>query len=247
MDTEHPIEDSETTDAPPVSGEGASDSFTDASGDLPPELESRYKSMQADYTRKTQELAEQRREAENAMAWVEALQNEETRNDALRQLAEELGPEVVAQAAGFEVAQDTENELDFSQFEDDGTVADPRVDQLEAEWNAYKQAQEEQAILHEIESFTEQEMSRLGIDNEAEQRAVLSIAATLDLDREGFPQIEQANQMLEELYGSKQKEWIGSKKASRPPLQGQQGEETFDFNNEDERRKYLAALIEADE
>ena len=245
MDTEHPVEDSVENDAPPVSGEGASESFTQ-SDDLPPELESRYKSMQADYTRKTQELAEQRREAENAMAWVEALSNEETRSDALRQLAEELGPEVVAEAAGFEVAQDTEDELDFSQFEEPG-VADPRVDQLEAELNAFKQAQEEQAILQEIESFTEQEMERLGIGNEAEQRAVLSIAATLDLDREGFPQIEAANQMLEELYGSKQKEWIGSKKASRPPLQGQQAEETFDFNNEDERRKYLAALIEADE
>lgn len=245
MDTEHPNEDS-VNDAPPVSGEGASDSFTDAGGDLPPELEARYKSMQADYTRKTQELAEQRREAENAMAWVEALQNEETRNDALRQLAEELGPEVVAEAAGFEVAQDTEDELDFSQFEEPGAY-DPRVDQLEAELNAFKQAQEEQAILQEIESYTEEEMTRLGIDSEAEQRAVLSIAATLDLDREGFPQIEAASQMLEELYGSKQKEWIGSKKASRPPLQGQAGEEAFDFSNEDERRKHLAALIEANE
>jgi hypothetical protein len=48
MDTEHPSEDS-VNDAPPVSGEGASESFTEVSGDLPPELESRYKSMQADY------------------------------------------------------------------------------------------------------------------------------------------------------------------------------------------------------
>jgi hypothetical protein len=154
----------------------------------------------------------------------------------------------VAAAAGFEVMPDTEDdELDFSQFENESAVSDPRVDQLEAEFNAYKQAQEEQAVMQEIESFTEQEMTRLGIANEVEQRAVLSIAATLDLDREGFPQIEEANRMLEDLYGSKQKEWIGSKKASRPPLQGQAAEETFDFSNEDERRKYLASLIEASE
>ena len=243
MDTEHPIEDS-VDDAPPVSGEGASESFTDVSGDLPPELESRYKSMQADYTRKTQEIAELRREAEAATEFFNALSDEEMRDDALRQLAEYVGPETLAAAAGFEVGEDNP-EQDFSQFEEE--VKDPRVDQLAAEWESYKQSQEEQAILHEIESFTDGEMTRLGVEDEAEQRAVLSIAATMDLDREGFPQLEAAKQMLDELYGSKQKQWIDSKKAPRQPLQGEQADEGYDFSNEDERRKRIAALIEANE
>ncbi len=246
MDSEQPIEDS-VTDAPPVSGEGASESFTDVSGDLPPELESRYKSMQADYTRKTQEIAELRREAEAATEFFNALSDEEMRDDALRQLAEYVGPETLAAAAGFEVGEDNlEDEFDLSQF-DDQPAADPRVDQLAAEWESYKEAQQEQAILQEIEGFTDSEMSRLGIENEAEQRAVLSIAATMDLDREGFPQLEAAHQMLSDLYGTKQKEWIGSKKAPRQPLQGEQGEEGIDFSDEDQRRKYLASLIEAND
>ena len=243
MDTEHPIEDS-VDDAPPVSGEGASESFTDVSGDLPPELESRYKSMQADYTRKTQEIAELRREAEAATEFFNALSDEEMRDDALRQLAEYVGPETLAAAAGFEVGEDNP-EQDFSQFEEE--VKDPRVDQLAAEWESYKQSQEEKAILQEIESFTDGEMTRLGVEDEAEQRAVLSIAATMDLDREGFPQLEAAKQMLDELYGSKQKQWIDSKKAPRQPLQGEQADEGYDFSNEDERRKRIAALIEANE
>ena len=243
MDTEHPIEDS-VDDAPPVSGEGASESFTDVSGDLPPELESRYKSMQADYTRKTQEIAELRREAEAATEFFNALSDEEMRDDALRQLAEYVGPETLAAAAGFEVGEDNP-EQDFSQFEEE--VKDPRVDQLAAEWESYKQSQEEKAILQEIESFTDGEMTRLGVEDEAEQRAVLSIAATMDLDREGFPQLEAAKQMLDELYGSRQKEWIESKKAPRQPLQGEQADEGYDFSNEDERRKRIAALIEANE
>ena len=243
MDTEHPIEDS-VDDAPPVSGEGASESFTDVSGDLPPELESRYKSMQADYTRKTQEIAELRREAEAATEFFNALSDEEMRDDALRQLAEYVGPETLAAAAGFEVGEDNP-EQDFSQFEEE--VKDPRVDQLAAEWESYKEAQQEQAILQEIESFTDGEMTRLGVEDEAEQRAVLSIAATMDLDREGFPQLEAAKQMLDELYGSKQKQWIDSKKAPRQPLQGEQADEGYDFSNEDERRKRIAALIEANE
>ena len=244
MDTEHPSEDS-VNDAPPVSGEGASESFTDAGGELPPELESRYKSMQADYTRKTQELSELRREAEAATEFFNALSDEDMREDALRQLAEYVGPDVLAAAAGFEVADEDNLEPDFSEFEE--KPSDPRVDQLAAEWESYKEAQQEQAILQEIESFTDGEMSRLGVEDEAEQRAVLSIAATMDLDREGFPQLEAAKQMLDELYGSRQKEWIESKKAPRQPLQGEQADEGFDFSDADERRKRIAALIEANE
>jgi hypothetical protein len=201
--------------------------------------------MQADYTRKTQEIAELRREAEAATEFFNALSDEEMRDDALRQLAEYVGPETLAAAAGFEVADEDNLESDFSEFEE--PVADPRVDQLAAEWESYKEAQQEQAILQEIESFTDGEMSRLGVEDEAEQRAVLSIAATMDLDREGFPQLEAAKQMLDDLYGSKQKQWIDSKKAPRQPLQGEQAEEGFDFSNEEERRKRIAALIEANE
>ncbi len=245
MDTEHPSEDS-VNDAPPVSGEGASESFTEVGSDLPPELESRYKSMQADYTRKTQELSELRREAEAATEFFNALSDEDMREDALRQLAEYVGPDVLAAAAGFEVADEDNLEPDFSEF-DEKPVADPRVDQLAAEWESYKEAQQEQAILQEIESFTDQEMARLGVEDDAEQRAVLSIAATMDLDREGFPQLEAAKQMLDDLYGSRQKEWIESKKAPRQPLQGEQADEGFDFSDADERRKRIAALIEANE
>ena len=245
MDTEHPSEDS-VNDAPPVSGEGASESFTEVGGDLPPELESRYKSMQADYTRKTQELSELRREAEAATEFFNALSDEDMREDALRQLAEYVGPETLAAAAGFEVADEDNLEGEFAD-EFGEPASDPRVDQLAAEWESYKEAQQEQAILQEIESFTDQEMTRLGVEDDAEQRAVLSIAATMDLDREGFPQLEAAKQMLDELYGSKQKQWIDSKKAPRQPLQGEQAEEGFDFSDADERRKRIAALIEANE
>lgn len=245
MDTEHPSEDS-VNDAPPVSGEGASESFTEVGGDLPPELESRYKSMQADYTRKTQELSELRREAEAATEFFNALSDEDMREDALRQLAEYVGPETLAAAAGFEVADEDNLEPDFSEF-DEMPAADPRVDQLAAEWESYKEAQQEQAILQEIESFTDGEMARLGVEDEAEQRAVLSIAATMDLDREGFPQLEAAKQMLDDLYGSRQKQWIDSKKAPRQPLQGQQADEGYDFSDAEERQKRIAALIEANE
>lgn len=223
---------------------GASESSFTSDTDIPPELEGRYKSMLGDYTRKTQEISELRKEAESAVEFFNALQDEQGRDEALRQLAEFVGQDEYLSAAGF--AMDGEdNTDDFSEFTED--AGDPRVDQLSAEWEAYKSSQQEQQILGEIESFTDQEMGRLSIDNDAEQRAVLSIAATLDLDNQGLPQIEAASQMLNDLYGEKQKSWIDSKKAPRQPIQGEAATQGFDFNNEEERRAHIAALIEANE
>ena len=241
--TEQPIDEAQPDQVAPPEVEVSESSFT-SDTDIPPELEARYKSMLGDYTRKTQEISELRKEAESAVEFFNALQDEQGRDEALRQLAEFVGQDEYLSAAGF--AMDGEdNTDDFSEFTE--ATGDPRVDQLSAEWEAYKSSQQEQQILGEIESFTDQEMGRLSIDNDAEQRAVLSIAATLDLDSKGLPQIEAASQMLNDLYGEKQKSWIDSKKAPRQPIQGEQGTQGFDFNNEDERRAHIAALIEAND
>lgn len=241
--TEQPIDEAQPDQVAPPEVEVSESSFT-SDTDIPPELEARYKSMLGDYTRKTQEISELRKEAESAVEFFNALQDEQGRDEALRQLAEFVGQDEYLSAAGF--AMDGEdNTEDFSEFTE--VAGDPRVDQLSAEWEAYKSSQQEQQILGEIESFTDQEMGRLNIDNDAEQRAVLSIAATLDLDNQGLPQIEAASQMLNDLYGEKQKSWIDSKKAPRQPIQGEAATQGFDFNNEDERRAHIAALIEAND
>lgn len=241
--TEQPIDEAQPDQVAPPEVEVSESSFT-SDTDIPPELEARYKSMLGDYTRKTQEISELRKEAESAVEFFNALQDEQGRDEALRQLAEFVGQDEYLSAAGF--AMDGEdNTDDFSEFTE--ATGDPRVDQLSAEWEAYKSSQQEQQILGEIESFTDQEMGRLSIDNDAEQRAVLSIAATLDLDSQGLPQIEAASQMLNDLYGEKQKSWIDSKKAPRQPIQGEAATQGFDFNNEDERRAHIAALIEAND
>lgn len=241
--TEQPIDEAQPDQVAPPEVEVSESSFT-SDTDIPPELEARYKSMLGDYTRKTQEISELRKEAESAVEFFNALQDEQGRDEALRQLAEFVGQDEYLSAAGFAMDGEDNND-DFSEFTE--ATNDPRVDQLSAEWEAYKSSQQEQQILGEIESFTDQEMGRLSIDNDAEQRAVLSIAATLDLDNQGLPQIEAASQMLNDLYGEKQKSWIDSKKAPRQPIQGEQATQGFDFNNEDERRAHIAALIEAND
>lgn len=250
MDSEQPFEaQSDENIASHDTGVGTSDESFTTADDLPPELEGRYKSMQADYTRKTQELAELRKEAEAAQEFLGALQDDSTREHALRQLAEFVGEDTYLTAAGFEADAGDNFEEDPSSYEeeDDFSFNDPRVDQLAAEWESYKQTQQEKEILSEIENFTEGEMNRLGIEDETEQQAVLSIAATLDLTPEGLPQISAAHEMLNDLFGRRQKDWIGSKKAPRQPLQGSAGDEKFDFRNEDERRRRMAALIEAND
>ena len=244
MDSEQPIEaQPDEQYASPESGTGTSDVSFTSDSDVPPELEGRYKSMLGDYTRKTQELAELRKDAEQATEFMSALQDDTQRESALRQLAEYVGEDTYLTAAGFEADGEDNDEYD-SEDEELG-FSDPRYDQLAAELESYKMNQQEKEILTEIESFTNQEMSRLNVEDDREEQAVLSIAATLDLDRNGLPQIQAAYDMLNDLFGEKQKSWIGSKSAPRQPLHGSQGDEEYDFSNEDERRKRMAAIIEA--
>src|SRR4051812_1406642 len=89
----------------PVEAEQFSENFDPTT--LPEELQPAYKQMHGDYTRKTQALSEQRKEAENAVAFIESLRSEEHRQAALQQLAEDIGPDAVLEALGYTTDDDT--------------------------------------------------------------------------------------------------------------------------------------------
>src|SRR5207253_3177801 len=72
--------------------------------------------MRKAFTQKTQDLAEQRKQAEGAQAFFNDLQSEETRDEALKWFAEQLGgPEQLAQLLGFEVDDPTQDEEDVEE------------------------------------------------------------------------------------------------------------------------------------
>jgi hypothetical protein len=120
-----------------------------ASLNLPPEaqsyLQQREREMQADYTRKTQEVAEQRREAEQAMEFVHALNTDPSFayqvHDTLTQALQAQGFSTAdAQAMASEQLSGDGNQP-WDEY-DEGTFNDPyaeKIQQLES-W----QAQQEQ-------------------------------------------------------------------------------------------------------
>lgn len=127
----------ETTDAPAPEGEGTSaqvESFTDIDPSEPPPtdgtaewLQERHKAMYADYTRKTQQLAEQRKAVEGDHAFMEALRSGD--QEAFRLLAQayDADPDKVLEQFGL-----TEQELEEAEQVAEG-VRDPRVDQILAD------------------------------------------------------------------------------------------------------------------
>lgn len=108
-------------------------------------IDQREREMQADYTRKTQEVAEQRREAEQAMEFINALNSDP--NFALQvtqTLAESL------QAQGYSVAD--ANAIAASQTEDygDDSFVDPYMDKIN-QLESWAQAQEQRYAVAEAE------------------------------------------------------------------------------------------------
>jgi hypothetical protein len=159
-----------STPTPSSSGESAgatpapvADSFTSIDPNtLPPELQAAYKSMQGDYTRKTQELSQLRSLQEQlgdsfdptrvtqSMEFVNALETDaEFAHAVYNQLAD-----VLAQAGLLEGAPEPEGSLGGSvdpEFEDPESVLAQEVAELRAWKEQQEQAQQEQALASYIQ------------------------------------------------------------------------------------------------
>ena len=244
--SEAPVED----DGQVSSGSTATDEAAFSEGsfnadELPDELRPVYRQMQAAYTQKTQSLADQRREAAEAMEFMQALQNEQDRSEALRQLVNFVGPDAYLTAAGYEFEDEDDDESDES--DNPQVASDPRLDEI-VQWRESLQAQQdEDALISQIESFTEGEFARLGVEDDSVKELVLGRATVYDLDESGMPQIQQATEDVTRLLDERTESWIKSKKsAGRGPTPGQAAEEDeFEFSDVDERQARMAARLEA--
>lgn len=151
----------ESDDAPEEQPE--EDSFTGLNPtELPPELRPYYDSMLADYRRKTQGVAEQRRQYEaldefggvetatQALEWISSLQNPENALELHRELTAALQEqgytlEQAKEEASRQVEQAQEEEDEFSL---EGT-RDPRVDELTKkieELDRYREEEQERNL-----------------------------------------------------------------------------------------------------
>lgn len=220
--------------APVENGQGAPDAekpeyFSDNfdPSQLPEELVPAYKQMQGAWTQKTQALAEQRKEYEQAQALVHALQNPDTQADALA-------------ALGFEPVDDDEPEPD----------PDP-TEQMRSEWEQFKAAQAEQEQLQYLEA-TEQQIysqitertSHLGEVPQTVKDAIFDHAIALSLTDDGEVDVAQAVKDFEdEVFGWAQKRYVESKRDAPQPPASSPGAPKFDATDPKARVDRMTSIL----
>lgn len=191
--------------------------------------ESAYKRLQADYTRKTQEASQQRREAEQAMQFVSALRNPTTQAQALEALGLELD--------GGE--------------DDDDLYDDPdeRLDRLEQAIAQRDEQAQQQATMEQEAGFIDDELQRLagseGRDlDDREVEVIVSYALSNRLD-DGTPNVEAGFRALSALYADSQKRYLESKKNAPVPGLGTAADKRHDLNSEAGRKAAMAEVAAA--
>lgn len=224
-------------DDAPAPDAQAADSFWSGNPDeLPDEVKPVYKNLQADYTRKSQEIAAARKEAEQATNLYQALNSRDP--DVLRQIADAYGQETVLEALGYAIDDEEPeptSELDALRKELDG---------LKANLTESQQKAQEEALLAQIEADITKQFSGLDLD-EKQQEIVTAHALTAGYVTDGgFPDVRKAYEDFQSVLDSERAKWAKGKRSPRQPVQGASGTDKVDLSSRDERQKVIAAMLE---
>lgn len=221
-------------EAPVENGQGANDSKPDYFSDnfdpstLPEALVPAYKQMQGAWTQKTQALAEQRKEMEQAQALLHALQDPATQADALA-------------ALGYEVADDEP---------EDGYEPDP-TEQMRSEWEQFKAQQAEQEQLQYLEATEKHIYSEiadktrhLGELPQTVQDAIFDHAIALGVTDTGDVDVARAvKDFEEEVFGWAQKRYVESKRDAPQPPASSPGQPVFDATDQKARVERMTSIL----
>ena len=219
-------------------------SLNDVPEEHRPFVEQAYKQLQGDYTRKTQELATQRRFFEN-------LTNEDTRGDALAKLTELVGGEqAILEALGYEVP-DAEDNQDFSYEEQDPLEA------LRAEIAELKAAREQELMsrseaqqMARIEASVDDQFKTLEEAghsfDDADKRALVGLAISMfEPLQDGSPNLQAAFELDQQRWEARQKQYVQSKKSPQVSKVGSSAIPTPDLMDPNERVAWMLSQLEA--
>lgn len=195
---------------------------------LSDELLGEWKRLKGDYTRKTQSVAEERKQLREAQEVYEALQDPDKQADALRRL-------------GIELEDDTD-------YEDD--VEDPyeaRIAALEQRYQQSEQSAQQQQLEQAEHAFVVDGLQKLqqktGREFTDEEIDTLGHLSTALRDSEGFPDVDAA---YERIYATvlpnERKRWEGQKDAPQAP-QGTPSSEVPDLDTPQGRAAHFKARL----
>jgi hypothetical protein len=230
------------TEAPPETGQPEEDRFTDVRLDEAPEgeitpdfLKSRYEQMQADYSKKTMGLAEQRRAFEQAgfsPDWIKAYSDPDTREQAVNWLLQQNG-----------IVLEDEDQPAEGEEEDDFEFRDPRVDGLLAEREQEQMAK----LVGEVEDHFKGMAKDAKLDLPERWLKALTREAL-----EGQPSPQRSEELFkgwaEDLKGIRDgaiDAYRNSKDTpAPPPKSGTSGTPEFDITDPAERRKRMMQIAD---
>ena len=202
---------------------------------LPEDLVDFYKSMQGDYTRSKQKLAEERKQFEAELE--AARENQEILNALLGGEAEELYD-------GEEYTEDGEI--------DEVSMLRQRLDALEAERQAEQQQRQSEAENQHFESLIDagnariDELAKLKRHelDDADKELLWSSIISLGPDESGGLQVERAYKLLEDSWTRQQQRWLKSKESQSINV-GSVGEKALDEASFDNLADFAAAQYAA--
>lgn len=223
-------ESESASDQPSSDGEEEA-RFTDAfdPDELPDELRPRYQQMQADYTRKTMELARMRKEAEQALAVYDAI------------LDPDRAPGILS-ALGYEI--DPEDEVD-AYGEEGPPIYDPALDEVRAELDELRTQFATQAendyMVGELAAIE----NKIGRELSPEELNLMTQMAMSNRMPDGTPDVQSAWATLQKITAAEQQRWVSSKRQA-PRIQRQgasEVDERIDRSDPEVRRKLMEEAI----
>lgn len=107
-----------------------------------------------------------------------------------------------------------EGEQQFEEYDDPNEALRAELDSLKSEWQNYTAQQQQQMAINIAESYSENKLDALGIENEKQREWIVSRASAMPaLEHEGFivPDVEAAYHDYQELVAFEQSTWAQSK------------------------------------
>lgn len=198
-------------------------------------FEDKYNDLRSSFTQKTQALAEQRKQVEAQIAFVEALRDPDhpSHKVALAQIGLEL-----------EDVED-DDDLDF----DDESELEQRLAALEAEREQQAQSLAEQQQAEQLDSLLAERIDDLqrreGVEFNDDELSFLVNAGVANMTQDG-PDIDGAYKTLKSILANRQKQWVESKtNAPRTPSGGVPAERELDLTDRSARLQAARERAEA--
>lgn len=199
---------------------------------LPDEVRPAYDQLRADYTRKTQSLAEQRREVER---------QQQEYQQAVELLARvQQGDREALGLLGLELDGD----------EPDDVAPDPysELEQIKEYLAEQESSREQEAQYQEVVQYTEDALSYIEREtgsqlDDVDREQIVAFAIQRQAD-DGMPDMEYGFERFLEAQERAQRRWLESKRSHRP-VGGVPGSQKLDLSDETQRQQYMASLVEA--